>query len=205
MIKVLIVDDHAIVRRGVREIAEGIPEVALVNETGSGEQALKMMSSCDYDILLLDISMPGESGLEILQQVKKNSRNTRVIMLSMHSDEHYVIRALKSGASGYVTKDNTPEELEEAVMTVWQGEKYLSSDIGDSLPEDIESYPEVKFSNRESQVVRMLAKGMNDKDIAKSLEISEKTVQIYTSSIYRKLGTKNRTEAVVKAMKLGFV
>lgn len=205
MIKVLIVDDHAIVRRGVREIAEGIPEVTLVDETGSGRQAFKMMSSCDYDILLLDISMPGESGLEILKQVKKNSRNTRVIMLSMHSDEHYVIRALKSGASGYVTKDNTPEELEEAVMTVWQGEKYLSSDIGDSLPEDIESYPEVKFSKRESQVVRMLAKGMNDKDIARNLEISEKTVQIYTSSIYRKLGTKNRTEAVVKAMKLGFV
>jgi two-component system invasion response regulator UvrY len=205
MIKVLIVDDHAIVRRGVREIAEGIPEVTLVDETGSGRQAFKMMSSCDYDILLLDISMPGESGLEILKQVKKNSRNTRVIMLSMHSDEHYVIRALKSGASGYVTKDNTPEELEEAVMTVWQGEKYLSSDIGDSLPEDIESYPEVNFSNRESQVVRMLAKGMNDKDIARNLEISEKTVQIYTSSIYRKLGTKNRTEAVVKAMKLGFV
>ncbi|MCK5506777.1 MAG: response regulator transcription factor [Thermodesulfovibrionia bacterium] len=205
MIKVLIVDDHAIVRRGVREIAEGIPEVTLVDETGSGRQAFKMMSSCDYDILLLDISMPGESGLEILQQVKKNSRNSRVIMLSMYSDEHYVIRALKSGASGYVTKDNTPEELEEAVMTVWQGEKYLSSDIGDSLPEDIESYHEVKFSKRESQVVRMLAKGMNDKDIARNLEISEKTVQIYTSSIYRKLGTKNRTEAAIKAMKLGFV
>lgn len=203
--KILIVDDHAIVRRGIREIAEGIPEVTLVDEAGSGRQAFKMMTSCDYDLLLLDISMPEESGLQILKQSRKISRNTRVIMLSMHSDEHFVISALKSGASGYVTKDNTPEELEKAIMTVWRGEKYLSSDIRDSLPEDIASFTEVKLSNRESQVTRMLAKGMNDKEIATNLEISEKTVQIYTSNIYRKLGTKNRTEAAVKAMKLGFV
>lgn len=205
MMKILIVDDHAIVRRGVREIAESVPEVSLVDEAGSGHEALTMMGTCDYHLLLLDISMPEESGLEILKKIKKISLNTRIIILSMHSDEHYVIRALKSGASGYVTKDNTPEELAKAIMTVWLGKQYLSSDIENSLPEDIESHHEVKLSNRERQVVHMLTEGMCDKEIAADLGISEKTVQVYTSSLYKKLGAKNRTEAAVRAMKLGFV
>lgn len=198
MINILIVDDHAIVRRGIKEIAEEIPQMAMVDEAENGRQALKKIAASSYDLVLLDIAMPGENGLEILRQIKKVKPETLVIILSMYSDENYVFRAWKAGADGYVTKDNTPDDLVDAITKVMQGESYISPSLQGATDETMESQSKALIheglSNREFQITTMIASGKSVTEIAKELCLSVKTISTHRANILKKMKMKNNAE-----------
>ncbi len=198
MINILIVDDHAIVRRGIKEIVSEIPQVALINEAENGREALKRMALSSYNLVLLDIAMPGESGLEILRQIKKIYPETSVIILSMYTDESYVFRAFNNGADGYVTKDNTPDDLVDAITKVMQGESYISPSLQGATDETMESQSKALIheglSNREFQIMTMIASGKSVTEIAKELFLSVKTVSTHRANILKKMKMKNNAE-----------
>ena len=198
MLSILIVDDHAIVRRGIREITEEIPGETVVDEAENGRQALKNMDLKNYGLILMDIAMPGENGLEILRQIKKMNRRQKVIILSMYSDESYVYRAMKAGADGYVTKDNTPDELVEAILTVMDGKSYISSSLKDEMDGALEDRSEEKvharLTNREFQVMLLIASGSSVSEIADKLCISVKTVSTHRAAILDKMKMRNNSE-----------
>lgn len=198
MIRILIVDDHAIVRRGIREIVGEIPEVSLIDEAENGRQALKKMALSPYDLILLDIAMPGDNGLEILRQIRKVYPKTLVIILSMYSDESYVFRALKAGADGYVPKDNTPDDLVDAITTVMQGKSYISPSLQENMNEAGEAQSNrlihEGLTNREFQVMTMISAGKSVTEIAKELCLSVKTISTHRANILTKMKMKNNSE-----------
>ena len=198
MINILIVDDHAIVRRGIREIVAEVPQVALIDEAENGREALKKMALSSYNLVLLDIAMPGESGLEILRQIKKVSPETSVIILSMYSDEHYVFRALKAGADGYVPKDNTPDDLVDAITKVMNGESYISPSLQKNMNDAIDAQSKglihEGLTNREFQIMTMIASGKSVTKIAKELCLSVKTISTHRANILKKMKMKNNSE-----------
>lgn len=198
MINILIVDDHAIVRRGIREIVEEVPQMAMVDEAENGRQALKKIAASSYDLVLLDIAMPGENGLEILRQIKKVQPQILVIILSMYSDENYVFRAWKAGADGYVTKDNTPDDLVDAITKVMQGESYISPSLQGETDETMESQSKALIheglTNREFQITIMIASGKSVTEIAKELYLSVKTISTHRANILKKMRMKNNAE-----------
>ena len=210
MINILIVDDHAIVRRGIKEIVSEIPQVALINEAENGREALKRMALSSYNLVLLDIAMPGESGLEILRQIKKVSPETSVIILSMYTDEHYVFMAFNNGADGYVTKDNTPDDLVDAITKVMQGESCISPSLQENMmniADEAQSKGLIHegLTNREFQVMAMIASGKSVTEIAKELCLSVKTASTHRANILKKMKMKNSSEITHYAIKEGLV
>lgn len=209
MIRILVVDDHFMVRRGITELIKKIKNISSVDEAKNGKEALKKISINIYDIVLLDVSMPGENGLEILKQIDRHNSKVAVIMLSMYSDEHYVARAIKAGASGYLSKDNSPDELEHAIITVSKGKQYFSSDIKKTL---LYKTIMVKgdathsgLSNREFQVMTMIASGMNVTTIANELNLSVKTISSHRAHILNKMKMKNNSQITHYAIKEGLI
>lgn len=209
MIRILIVDDHAIVRRGIREIAGEIPEVSLIDEADSGRQALKKIALASYDLVLLDIAMPGDNGLEILRQIKRMHPETSVIILSMYSDESYVFRAFKAGADGYVPKDNTPDDLLDAITKVMQGESYISPSLQEGMSETVEGQSNRRIhealTGREFQVMTMIASGKSVTEIAKELYLSVKTISSHRANILKKMKMKNNSEMTHYVINEGLV
>ncbi len=189
--KVLIADDHAVVRRGVREILEEAPLGLFVDEAGSAGETLKAVRDNAYDIVLLDISFPDGSGLDVLQQIHAQSPQTRVLLLSMYSEDQFARRALRSGASGYLTKDSTPNELVIALQRVIAGGKYVSQLLAERLADEIgqeaEKAPHETLSDREFQVLIRLGAAKSIQEIAAELSLSPKTVSTYRSRLLEKL------------------
>ena len=196
--KILIADDHAIVREGVKQIVKTLPEVTLIDEASEGNEALLKIKEVGYDLVILDISMPGLSGLDILQSIKSRKINTRVLMLSFHPQEQYAIRAFKLGASGYLSKDSAFEELTTAIHKIAAGGKYVSSAFAEKLfftdPEQGGENLHDTLSAREFQVMIMIAKGKTVLEIAKEIFISDKTVSTYRSRIMEKMGMKKNAD-----------
>ncbi|MCX6236992.1 MAG: response regulator transcription factor [Bacteroidia bacterium] len=196
--KILICDDHKIVRDGLKQILRQLPGVALIEEAGNGDDALNLLKKEVFDIVLLDISLPGKSGLEILQSVKTKWPSTNVLMLSMHPQEQYAIRALNLGASGYLTKDTASEELLMAVKRVSDGGKYISYSLAESLAIhlDKDKYRQKHelLSCREFEIMIKLANGLSLQVIANELCISDKTVSTYRSRIMEKMDLNKNTE-----------
>lgn len=196
--KILICDDHKIVREGLRQILSQIDEVTFIEEAKDGKDANMLLMSGSYDIILLDISLPDKNGLEILQSVKSKWPTTNVLMLSMHPQEQYAIRALKLGASGYLTKDTASEELLLAVKKVSTGGKYISQSLAESLALQFDnSKPQSKHDNlsvREFDIMIKLANGKSLLEIGNELCISDKTVSTYRSRIMEKMEFKKNTE-----------
>lgn len=209
MIRILIVDDHAIVRRGIREVAGEIQEVSLIDEAESGREALKKISLSSYDLVLLDIAMPGDNGLEILRQIKRMEPKTSVIILSMYSDESYVFRAFKAGADGYVPKDNTPDDLVDAITQVMKGESYISPSLQEGISDasKIQSNERIHeaLTGREFQVMTMIASGKSVTEIAKELYISVKTISSHRANILKKMKMKNSSEMTRYVINEGLV
>jgi two-component system, NarL family, invasion response regulator UvrY len=194
--KILIADDHAIVREGVKQIVKKLPEVTLIDEASEGNEALKMIKKAGYDLAILDISMPGMSGLDILRNISEKKLKTRVLILSFHPQEQYAVRAFKLGASGYLSKDSAYEELATAIHKIAAGGKYISSSFAEKLffpdQDQVTHNLHDSLSDREFQVMIMLAKGKTVVEIGKELFISDKTVSTYRSRIMEKLEmTKN--------------
>ena len=205
MIKILIADDHAVVREGVKHILSEMPDMVVAGEAGRGQEVLEKVGKNEYDLILLDIAMPGRDGLEILKDLKLQKPKLPVLILSMFPEEQYALRALKSGASGYLTKDSIPDELIKAIQKIVRGGKYISSSFSEkmlfSFDSDAEKPLHETLSDREYQVMRMIASGKTLKEIADELALSVKTVSTYKSRILDKTGMKNNVELTHYAVK----
>jgi len=198
--RVLVADDHAIVRRGVREILEEAPLGLTVNEAGSAAETLKAVRDNTYDIILLDISFPDGSGLDVLRQIRADSPQTRVLLLSMYPEEQYAQRALRSGASGYLTKDSAPNELVIAIQKIAVGGKYitqaLAERLADEIGDEVGKAPHETLSNREFQVLTHLGAGKSIHEIAAEFSLSPKTVSTYRSRLLEKLNLKTTADII---------
>lgn len=209
MIRILITDDHPIVRRGIRQLLEDDKEDRFGNiaEAGNGKELLEKLNSADYDVVLLDISLPGRSGLELLVDIKKLNPGVSVVMLSIYPEEQYALRALKLGASGYLTKASAPEELIAAVVKASQGERYISSSLAEkitfNLLDNIEAPLHEKLSARELEVVSLLATGKTMSFIADKLSLSPKTISTYRERILEKLNLKTTSDIIRYGIKEG--
>jgi two-component system, NarL family, invasion response regulator UvrY len=205
MIKIFIADDHAVVREGLKHILSEMPDVLVAGEAGNGQEVLEKIGRKEYDLVLLDIAMPGRDGLEILKDLKLQKPKLPVLILSMFPEEQYALRALKSGASGYLTKDSIPDELIKAVRKILKGGKYISSSFSDKLlfsfDSDAEAPIHETLSDREYQVMRMIASGKTLQGIADELTLSVKTISTYRTRILEKMGMKNNAELTHYAIK----
>ena len=203
--KILIADDHAIVREGVKQIVRSLPEVTVIEEAWEGYQALEKIIADGYDLVILDISMPGLSGLDILQNLKHRNLKTNVLILSLYPQEQYAIRAFKLGASGYLSKNSAYEELKEAIKRIASGGKYISSVIAEKLlftdPAKANMIPHETLSEREFQIMLMLARGKTVTEIANDIFISDKTVTTYRARIMAKMGLKKNADLTLYAIK----
>ena len=191
MIKVLITDDHPIVRRGIRHILEDDERIGLINEAADGKELIRKLANQKYDVILLDISMPGRSGLELISQAKKIQPSAAVLILSIHSEEMYAIKALKSGASGFLTKSSDPDDLIRAIIKVSEGQRYISSSLADNLAESAvtnDSKPlHALLSAREMEVLVLFSEGKTIAHIALELFLSPKTISTYRKRLLDKL------------------
>jgi len=209
VLKILVADDHAIVREGLKQILAEIPDIVVAGEASDGNQALKQARKGDYDLVLLDIAMPGTSGVEVLKQVKSERPDLPVLMLSMYPEEQYAVRTLKAGASGYLTKESAPEELIAAIRKVCRGGKYVTSSLAEKLAfyleTDSEKAAHELLSDREYQVMLMIASGKTVKQIADELALSVKTISTNRSRALRKMEMKTNAEMTYYAIKQGLV
>jgi two-component system invasion response regulator UvrY len=195
---ILLADDHEVVRKGLIQIlAKSVPDLS-VDEAVSGHEALAWALKTDYALVVLDISMPGRGGLEVLREIRSRRPKIPVLILSMHPEEEYAVRALRAGASGYVTKDSAAEELAAAVRRVLAGGRYVSGSLAERLARELEPsagrMPHETLSDREYQVMRMLAAGKTVKEIGEELSLSVKTISTYRSRVLEKMRLRNNAE-----------
>jgi len=201
--RILIVDDHAVVRQGLKQILLDSDIPVAIGEASSGQEALSMVRSGHWDVVVLDISLPDRSGLDVLKQVKSYYPKLPVLVLTMHAEEQYAVRVLRAGAAGYLTKDSAPEEMAAAVTKVAAGGRYVSSSLAEKLVFDmggIRERPHEALSDREFQVFCMLASGERIKDIAEKLCLSVKTVSSHRARILTKMRMKNNAQLVQYAL-----
>jgi len=203
--KILIADDHAIVREGVKQIVRSLPEVKLIEEVSDGNEAFSKICSTAYDLVILDNSMPGMTGLDILQRMRDRNISTRVLMFSFYPQEQYAIRAFKLGASGYLSKDSAYEELATAIRKIASGGRYVSAALAERLifqdPEMDGKLPHEALSEREFQIMIQLAKGKSVIEIAHALYLSDKTVSTYRTRLLEKMDMKTNADLTMYAMK----
>ena len=204
MTRILVADDHTVVRRGLRQILlEGFPG-AHVEEVGDAEDLIKNVIKAEWDVVISDLSMPGRSGLDALQQIKQLHPNLPVLILRRHPEEQYALRVLKAGASGYLSKDMAPDELVNAVKKVMLGKKYITASVAEKLAATLDqdhNKPLHEFlSDREFNVLKMLAAGRSVSEIAETLFLSVTTVSTYRSRIMTKMNLKNNAELTLYSM-----
>jgi DNA-binding NarL/FixJ family response regulator len=209
VIRVLVADDHALVRAGLKHILGMTGEVAVVGEACNGQEVMAEARRTPCDVVLLDIGMPGRSGLDVLKQLRVEHPGVAVLMLTMYPEEQYAVRALRAGAAGYLTKDSGPEELVNAVRKVASGGRYVSMRTAESLAFEVQGRfrqsPHEALSDRELQVLCMIARGRTVKEIADELTLSPKTVSTYRSRVLAKLNLRNNSEIAYYAVKEALV
>lgn len=207
--KVLIADDHPVVRRGLRQLLADEYRDLLVGEAGDSGEVFKLAREHEWDIIILDISMPGTSGLEALKELKKERPKVPVLILSSHPEEQYAIRVLKAGASGYMSKETAPESLIEGIRKIIRGGRYVSPGVAEllvtSIGTDWERLPHENLSDREYAVLRLIGSGKTVGEIAGELSLSVKTVSTYRTRILEKMGMKTNAELTHYALKNALV
>ena len=200
MINILMVDDHSIVREGLRRIIDDTPKMNVADEASTGDEALKLIYENKYDLILMDISMQGKNGLQALKEIKKYDKNIPVLMLSMHAEEQYAMRAMKAGASGYLTKDSASEQLVHAINKIYRGRKYISEEVAELLVTDIyhdeDKHLHEYLSDREFEIFKLIVRGQTLKKIASNLNISDKTVSTYRSRIMKKMNMSSTSDII---------
>lgn len=205
MIKILIADDHPIIRKGLREIIEGTSDIVVADEACNGQEVLEKALKNDFDVVVLDISMPDRNGIDVLKQLKSKRPELSVLVLSIHREEQYALQALREGASGYLTKESTPNELITAIRKVSIKSKYISPSLAEKLAFDLvnnlERPPHKALSSREYEVMCMIASGKTVREIAGELSLSDKTVSTYRSRILEKMDMRNSAELTHYAIK----
>lgn len=209
MIRVLVADDHALVRAGLKHILGMTGEIRVVGEACNGQEVMAEARRTPCEVVLLDIGMPGRSGLDVLKQLRAEHPGVAVLMLTMYPEEQYAVRALRAGAAGYLTKDSGPDELVNAVRKVASGGRYVSMRTAESLAFEVQGRfrqsPHEALSDRELQVLCMIAKGRTVKEVAEELTLSPKTVSTYRSRVLAKLNLRNNSEIAYYAVKEGLV
>ena len=209
MIRILIADDHPIVRAGLRQIVLEAADMVVAAEASDGHEVLAKVREADFDVVLLDLTIPGLSGLDVLKQVKIEKPNLRVLILSVHPEDQYAVRVLRAGAWGYVTKASAPEQLIAAIRKVHDGRRYVSPVLAERLAEHLEpgatTMPHESLSDREYQVLCLLASGKTATEIADALALSVKTVSTYRSRILEKMGMRSNAELTHYAIQNGLV
>ena len=209
VIKVLICDDHALIRRGIRDTLADAGDIEVVGEAGDYGELRALLRGTACDVLVLDINLPGRSGLDVLHALKDEGSPLRVLVVSMYPEEQYAIRALRAGAYGYVNKAGDPQLIVSAVRTVAQGRKYVTPEIAQMLVESLTApaagNPHEKLSDRELQTLVMIASGKRLSDIAEQLKLSPKTVSVYRARVLEKLALSNNSEMTVYAIRNGLV
>ena len=209
MIKILIADDHAIVREGLKQIVAETSNMFVAGEAASGHQVLELVRESEWDVVLLDIAMPGRGGMDTLKELKIERPELPVLVLSMYPEEQYAVRALKAGAAGYLTKESAPDELISAIRKVSRGGKYVSASLAEKLAShlamDIARPVHEILSDREYQVMLLIASGMTVKEVADKLSLSVKTISTNRTRIMNKTGMKSNAEIIHYAIKQGLV
>jgi two-component system invasion response regulator UvrY len=195
MIRLLVADDHEIVRDGLKRILAATPDLQVAAEAASGDEALRLVKSGDYDLALLDMSMPGLAGIDLIKRLRLEKPKLKVLVLSMHGERQYAARALKAGASGYLTKDSAAAELVGAIRKIAAGGVHISEAAAASL---LDSRP--SLSDREFEVLRLLAAGLGPTEVAEKLHLSVKTVSTHKTNIQQKLGVSSTAELVRYAL-----
>ncbi len=207
MSRIVLADDHAIVREGLKRILTDAQDFDIVGEAADGTQVMQLVREADFDLLVLDLSMPGRSGMELIKLVKAEKPRVRILVLSMHHEIQYAVRAIKSGASGYLTKESAPAELAQALRKIAAGGAYVTADVAQQLAlgamPGSEAAPHESLSTREFEVFQQLVAGASVTDIAGRLNLSVKTVSTHKSNLMHKLGLGNAAELVRYAMKHG--
>jgi DNA-binding NarL/FixJ family response regulator len=216
-VRIIIVDDHALVRAGFVSLLKNLSGIQIVAEAGEGYEALRLIEEKKPDIVLLDISMPGLNGIEVAYRISKEFPEVRTIMLSMHMNEEYVLQAMHVGAAGYIMKDSTSEELEIAIKTVAGGKRYLSPPVSQKVIEDylkqplrrgrVATKPGVyeRLTSRQREVVQLIAEGYTTREIAKKLNVSVKTIDAHRTQIMDRLNIHDIASLVRYAIRMGIV
>ena len=209
MTRVIICDDHALIRRGIRDTLSDAPDIEVIGEAGDYGELRTLLRKDSCEVLVLDINMPGRSGLDVLHVLKDEGSTVKVLVVSMYPEDQYAIRALKAGAYGYVNKGGDPQLLVQAVRTVAQGRKYVTPEIAqmlvESLTAPVAENLHQKLSDRELQTLVMIASGKRLADIAEQLTLSPKTVSVYRARVLEKLQLANNAELTVYAIRNGLV
>jgi DNA-binding NarL/FixJ family response regulator len=209
VIRILVVDDHSVVRKGLIQIVTDSPGMEVAGEASSGQEALELVRSHPFDVVILDIAMPGRSGLDILRELKAENPALKMLVLSMYSEEQYAIRSLRDGASGYLTKGCPPEELIQAIQIIATGKRYITPSIADRLAAYVEDssrqLPHETLSDREMQVLVLIGSGKKVSEIAEELNLSFKTVSTYRSRILIKMGMETNAQLIRYALQHSLV
>ncbi len=208
-VRILVVDDHPSFRRGVKDILEEGFDGAKMAECGNAQEMLDRIREAKYDLVVMDISMPGRSGPEVLKELKQLAPNVPVLILSMHPEDQYAIRMFKAGAAGYLTKASAPEELVQAAKKVMAGGQYVSASVGEALAmtvrTGVDKMPHERLSDREYEVLCLIASGKTVSDIAEEVHLSVTTISTYRARILDKMNLKNNAELTRYAMQHGLV
>ena len=207
MIRVVIADDHTIVREGLKQLLHASSDLEVVGEARDGYEVLQRVRESEFDVLLLDMSMPGKSGMDLIKQVKNERPRLRVLVLSMHQEQQYAVRAIKAGASGYLTKQSASTQLVSAIRKVAAGGAFITPEVGEQLAlgamPKAEGPPHASLSDREFQVFRLLVSGKAVSEIAGQLNLSVKTVSTHKTRLMEKMGISNQAGLIRYAMRHG--
>lgn len=209
MIRIVVADDHTIMREGLKQILRGAEGVEVAGEARDGHEVMKIVREQEFDLLLLDMSMPGKSGIELIKQVRAEKPKLRILVLTMHEERQYAIRAIRSGAAGYLTKESASSQLVEAIRKVAAGGAFISAEVAEQLA--LGAMPDAKgalheaLSDREFQVFRLIAEGKSVSDIAERLNLSVKTVSTHKANIMQKMNLETAGELIRYAIAHGLV
>ncbi len=208
--KVMLVDDHALIREGIKQLLEFDGSIDVIEQASDGAECLEKLQHVQPDILLLDINMPNVNGIEVLEEIKKKNIPVKVLMLTVHSEAEYLVQAVDIGANGYILKDSGSEELKKAIQSVMDGDSYIQPSLIPSLNSrlvnrDIDKEKIAALTKREMEILTQIAGGMFNKEIAMNLNISERTVKNHISNIFKKIDVSDRTQAAVFAIQNNIV
>jgi DNA-binding NarL/FixJ family response regulator len=207
MIRIVIADDHAIVREGLKRIITSAEDMTVIGEAADGAQVMQQVRESDFDVLVLDLSMPGRSGMELIKLVRGEKPKLRILVLSMHEELQYAVRAIKSGASGYLTKESAPVQLMQVLRKIAAGGAFISTDVAEQLALGsmlgATAAAHEKLTDREFEVFRLIAIGMSVTDIASRLNLSAKTISTHKANLMQKMNLQNQSELIRYAIKHG--
>jgi DNA-binding NarL/FixJ family response regulator len=204
VIKVLVADDHGLIRHGIARIVSETEDIAVTGEASTGEEALERVKDCEFDVVILDIAMPGRGGLDVIRDIRAARAGIKIIILSMYSEEQYAVRSLRDGASAYLTKSKADEELVTAIRAVAAGHRYITAEVAERLAcyveSDSELPPHERLAQREFQVLTLIGSGKTVGEIAAELSLSVKTVSTYRARLLEKMNMKTNAQLIKYAI-----